>query len=485
MVADDPRAVLAAHPLFGACRGAGSLATLSEACGVRTAPAGAVIFREGDPAPFVFVLVRGSCDVLKRGEDGHEVVLRSLAPTEVGGLTNLVGGAPRSATLRAREATTLLVVDKLVLLRVMRADEGLADAILSALGDKVRAKNAQVATLIEHTRRDTRESVAFFDAKPYEQAAFQRKLPETLRIKYIPVRLGPDTVRLADGYPIVCAFVNDDLGASVIEELAARGTRLIAMRCAGYNNVAIEAAAAANIPVVRVPAYSPHAVAEHTLALLLTLVRRTHRAYARVREGNFSLAGLEGFDLYGKTAGVVGTGKIGAIVANILVGFGMRVLAFDPSPSAALTALGVRYVALDELFASSDVVSLHVPLMRETYHLVDAARFAATKRGMVLLNTSRGGLVDAAALIDALKTGQVGAAGLDVYEEESDYFFQDRSDRVVLDDLLARLMTFPNVLITSHQGFLTREALDNIAETTLANIAEHLEGRALTNAVRR
>jgi D-lactate dehydrogenase len=434
----------------------------------------------------LFVVIDGSFDVEKRSEDGATVALRELGRGEVGGMTNLLGNEARSATLRARTDAALLTIDKKTFREAMHHDVALSDAVMLELGNKVRAKTARLATVIESASRDVREKVAFFDCKPYEREAFERRLPDDLRVRWIEARLGPTTAALADGFPIVCAFVNDDLSRGVLEGLAARGVGLLAMRCAGYNNVDLKAAKELGIEVVRVPAYSPHAVAEHAVALLLTLVRKTHRAFARVREGNFSLAGLVGFDLYGKTAGIVGTGKIGAITAGILRGFGMNVLAFDRAASPEVTATGARYVPLDELLAASHVVSLHVPLMPATHHLVNAERLAKMKRGVVLINTSRGGLVDAAALIDGLKSGHVGGAGLDVYEEESEYFFQDRSAEVITDDLLARLMTFPNVLITSHQAFLTHEALDNIAEATLDSVAAYLRGdrgKALARAV--
>lgn len=483
MTKETERAALGACPVLASAREE-TREALARAAEPLTPAAGELVFREGDPAPYVFFVEEGALVAEKRAEDGVEIPLREVLPGELGGLTNLEGTEPRSASLRARTAARLLAIDKGVLRERMAGDPGLARGVLAALGSKIRAKNRQLATLLERTRRDPRERIVFFDAKPYEREAFDARMPEDLRVRYVEARLGPDTARLADGYPVACAFVNDDLSRPVLEELAARGVRLLAMRCAGYNNVDLPAAAALGLDVVRVPAYSPHAVAEHTIALLLTLVRKTHRAFARVREGNFSLAGLVGTDMFGKTAGVVGAGKIGAIVAKILLGMGMRVLVFDPRPDAALTALGARYATLDELFAESDVLSLHVPLTAETHHMVDRARLATVKPGLVLLNTSRGGLVDAAALVEALKEDRIGAAGLDVYEEESEYFFQDRSDRAVADDLLARLMTFPNVLITSHQAFLTREALDNIAEATLASVDEHLRGAPLTRAVR-
>lgn len=331
------------------------------------------------------------------------------------------------------------------------------------------------------------EQIAFFDSKPYEREAFSRRLDGSLRVRWFEGRLDATTAALAEGFPVVCAFVNDLLDDEVLTRLAAGGTGLVALRCAGYNNVDLGAAARNGVEITRVPAYSPHAVAEHTVALLLTMNRKTHRAHARVREGNFSLNGLVGFDLHGRTAGIIGLGKIGRCLAEILRGFGMTVLATDAAPDQVFGArVGVEFVALDELLARSDVVSLHAPLTPETYHLIDAERIRKMKRGAVLLNTSRGGLVDARALIEGLKSGHIGAAGLDVYEEESEYFFHDHSDRVITDDLLARLTTFNNVLITSHQAFLTEDALDNIAETTLGNVRRWLSGArgdALPNRV--
>jgi D-lactate dehydrogenase len=435
------------------------------------------LFAEGEASTFLFVVESGALAATKHGPEGREVVLRELGPGELGGLTSLLLERPRSATLVARAPTGVITVSRDRVLHTLDAHPELGRALLVHLGGKVRDKTNLVATLLARAGQDPREQVVFFDAKPYERAAFDARLPESLRLHYVEARLGPATARLARGYPVVCAFVNDVLDASVLEELARFGTRMVALRCAGYNNVDLAAAARVGIEVARVPAYSPHAVAEHAVALLLTLNRKTHRAYGRVREGNFSLTGLVGFGLNGRTAGLVGLGKIGACVARILRGFGMNVLAHDLAPDLALgESLGIRWVSLDELLASSDVVSLHVPLNPSTYHLLDAARLRTMRRGAVLLNTSRGGLVDTAALLDALKREHLGAAGLDVYEEESEYFFRDHSDRVITDDLLARLMTFPNVLVTSHQGFLTTEALDNIAETTLANVRAFLGG---------
>lgn len=297
---------------------------------------------------------------------------------------------------------------------------------------------------------------------------------------FLEARLDGSTVALAAGAQAVCVFVNDRLDAAVLQALHAGGVRLVALRCAGFNNVDLSAAAALGIAVGRVPEYSPHAVAEHTAALVLTLNRKIHRAYNRVREGNFALEGLLGFDLHGRTVGLIGTGRIGACFARIMAGFGCQVLASAPEVNPDCTALGVRYVELAELLARSDIVSLHCPLTPQTHHLIDAAALAQMKPGAMLVNTSRGAVVDTAALIAALKSGQLGSLGLDVYEEEADLFFRDLSDEVLHDDLFARLLTFPNVVITGHQAFFTADALAAIAATTLGNLDSfEASGRAL------
>ncbi|MFN2371386.1 MAG: 2-hydroxyacid dehydrogenase [Candidatus Krumholzibacteriia bacterium] len=320
--------------------------------------------------------------------------------------------------------------------------------------------------------------MAVFDTKPHDRRHLDAAAGDTIAPQYFEARLEPATTSLASGFRVVCAFVNDNLGAEVLEALAAGGVELVALRCAGYNNVDLEAAAEHGITVVRVPGYSPHAVAEHAVALMLTLNRKTHRAHQRVSEGNFSLNGLVGFDMHGRTAGVVGLGQIGRCLAEILRGFGMEVLAHDPYPDEEFASrTGVEYVELDELLSRSDIVSLNAPLTPDTHHLIDADAIAQMKDHAMLINTSRGGLVDTAALLDGLKSGKLGSAGLDVYEEEGGKFFEDLSDEVITDDVLARLLTFPNVLVTSHQAFLTVDALDAIAETTVENIARFLEGK--------
>ena len=326
--------------------------------------------------------------------------------------------------------------------------------------------------------------VCFFSAKPYDRRFFDMaNSGAELELDYLETPLNERTADLAVGADAVCVFVNDVVDARVLETLARQGVGVVALRCAGFNHVDLEAAARLGIRVVRVPAYSPHAVAEHTLALIMCLNRHIHRAYQRVREGNFALDGLLGFDLHGRTAGIVGTGRIGSIVARLLAAFGCIVLAHDPVPNPASIAAGVRYVPLDELFSACDVIALTCPLTRETFHLVDAGAVARMRPGVMLINTGRGALVDTTAVIDGLKSGHVGALGIDVYEEEAPLFYEDRSSEVIADDVFARLLTLPNVLVTAHQGFFTLEALTAIAATTLANLHDVASGRLCANEV--
>ena len=311
-----------------------------------------------------------------------------------------------------------------------------------------------------------------------ENVAFDHELV------FFETRLSQETCCLAHGLPAVCVFVNDQPDAEVLRILAAGGTRLLALRCAGYNNVDLAAAAECGIRVVRVPAYSPHSVAEHTVGLLLTLNRKIHRAWQRIKEGNFSLEGLMGTELRGATAGIVGLGRIGSATAKILLGFGMQVLASDPQPQSEALAAGVRLVALDELYRESDVISLHCPLNPQTHHMIDARAIDMMKPGVFLINTSRGAVVDTRALIDGLKARKIGAVGLDVYEQEGDLFFEDLSNQIIQDDVFERLLTFPNVVITGHQGFFTAQAMQAIARTTLENVRQFEAGEELVNELR-
>ena len=324
--------------------------------------------------------------------------------------------------------------------------------------------------------------VAFFDTKPYDITSFDKYGQEQgITFKYFETKLNEDTVDLANGYDAVCAFVNDTVDAAVIDRLVAMNIHVLALRCAGFNNVDMKYAYG-KIHVLRVPAYSPYAVAEHAMALLLTSIRRIHKAYIRSRDFNFSLSGLTGFDLYGKTVGVIGTGRIGRVFIDICRGFGMKILAYDKFPAKGLdNGDTIRYVELDELFANSDIISLHCPLTDETYHTINEDSLDKCKKGVVILNTSRGALVDASALLEGIKSRKVGAACLDVYEEESDLFFEDNSGHIMEDDVLARLISMPNVIVTSHQAFLTEEALENIAETTVENLVGFFETNQCPN----
>lgn len=325
-------------------------------------------------------------------------------------------------------------------------------------------------------------NVTVFSTKPWDEA-FLTAANSHHVFRFLEAKLDATTAALAGGSEAVCVFVNDEVDATVIDTLAKGGVTTIALRSAGFNHVDLAAAVSHGLNVVRVPAYSPHSVAEHTIALLLTLNRGTHRAHNRVREGNFRLDGLLGWDLEGKTAGVIGTGKIGQVVCSILKGFSMDVVAYDPFPNDEVAAMGIPYVSLEVLFETSDVITLHCPLTPDTYHLIDAAAIASMVRAPMIINTSRGALIDTVAVIDGLKSGRVGALALDVYEEEGDLFFEDLSNTVIQDDVFSRLLTFPNVLITGHQAFFTREAVRQIAETTVANLNAIEAGEVCDNTV--
>lgn len=326
--------------------------------------------------------------------------------------------------------------------------------------------------------------ILFYDAKPYDRASFEAANSlHNFPFKFLRSHLTEDTAVIANGCNVVCLFVNDHLTAKIADILLENNIKLVALRCAGYNNVDLKAVFK-RLHVVRVPAYSPYAVAEHAVALMLALNRKTHKAYYRTRDNNFTITGLIGFDMHGKTAGVIGTGQIGKVLMRILRGFGMTILAYDKFPDRAFAEeCGAQYVELDELYARSDIISLHCPLTKETHHLINAASLGKMKPDVVIINTGRGPLIDSKALVDALRDKRVGAAGLDVYEEESEYFFEDFSTEIVDDDVLARLISFPNVLITSHQGYFTQEALSQIAQTTLQNIKDYIDGKPLVNEI--
>jgi D-lactate dehydrogenase len=326
--------------------------------------------------------------------------------------------------------------------------------------------------------------IAFFSTKSYDREYFGKwNLQYNHQLTYFDAPLNEDTTNLSIGFDAVCVFVNDHVSKEVIEKISENGVHLVALRCAGFNNVDLVAAKENNIKVVRVPAYSPEAVAEYALTLILTLNRKTHKAYNRIREGNFSLERLVGFNLYGKTVGVIGTGKIGCVFAELMQGFGCTVLAYDKFESAELKKKGVVYKSFDDILHASDIISLHCPLTPETHHLFDKDAFAKIKKGAMLINTSRGAVIDTSDAIDALKTEQLGYLGIDVYEQEEELFFKDLSESIIQDDVFLRLMSFPNVLITSHQGFFTKEALDEIASTTLNSLSDFEKGNTLKNEV--
>jgi len=323
------------------------------------------------------------------------------------------------------------------------------------------------------------KTVAFFDAKPYDIESFKQYNSDEIKIRFFENKLNRDTVSIAACCDAVCAFVNDNIDSQVIDELEKYGVGAIALRCAGYNNVDLKAARG-RIKVLRVPAYSPYSVAEHTIGMILTLNRKLHRAYIRTRDHNFSLEGLKGFDLKGKTVGIIGTGKIGRCFADICKGFGMDILGYDPYENKDFCG---KYVSLDELFKNSDIISLHCPLTKENKRLICDESIEKMKNGVYIINTSRGKLIDTQAIIDGIKSGKIGAAGLDVYEEETSLFFEDMSEEVIQDDVLSRLIAMPNVLVTSHQAFFTTEALDGIAKTTMENLKAFFEGEELINEI--
>ena len=326
--------------------------------------------------------------------------------------------------------------------------------------------------------------IAFFSTQLYDKKFFdEHNTAFGFTIEYYETSLNEKTVNLLQEVQAVCVFVNDNVNKFVIEQLAQKGIRIIALRCAGFNNVDLQAAADHGLTVVRVPAYSPHAVAEHAVAMIMTLNRKTHKAYNRVRDQNFSLNGLLGFDLFGKTVGVIGTGNIGQVFCSIMQGFGCSVLAYDVYPNDALLKAGVKYVTLTQLFEQSDIISLHCPLNEQTRYLINDDSIQRMKKGVMLINTSRGGLIDTKTVINGLKTGVIGSLGIDVYEQEEKLFFRDLSEKIIKDDIISRLGSFPNVLITAHQGFFTHEALTQIAQTTLSNLNAFEKGEVLVNAV--
>lgn len=481
---DDLHSILRRVELFSSLddRSLGHLKETMKAVSLR---AGEVLCTEGEPGDRMYLVGSGELRVLKKGKAGISVEITRLGAGEVAGMMSLFEQDPRSATLEAAGAVELWEIDQKTFHTLLEKEPAISRALMAVLSRYLSHQARIVAELRTHDE-DNRVKVAVFDSKLYTEESFSERNRDRFALKFYEARLSPDTVGMADGYKVVCPFVNDTVDAVVAQKLAGMGVGLVALRCAGYNNVDLVACAARGLDVVRVPAYSPYAVAEHAVALMMALNRHIHRAHNRVREGNFSLSGLVGFDMHGRTVGVIGTGKIGRCLIDILLGFGCRILASDRSADPALVARGVEYVALEELFRRSDIISLHAPLTPQTHHMVNDAAVAMMKPGVMIVNTSRGGLVDTQSLLRGLVSGKIGSAGLDVYEEESGYFYEDRSGSVVTDEVLGRLISLSNVMVTSHMAFLTSEALANIADTTFDGIAEYQAGKrgaALTNAV--
>lgn len=443
---------------------------------MRFAP-GETVFAEGDTSHFMFVVSRGQIRVLKSAAQDRQVQITQLRQGNCGGVTSMFLKAPRSATLQAIDEVEVWALDQDGLDRLLDSDRFFARTLLAFMSEQMRKEAAMLARLAP-TAEGPGMRVAVFDTKGFTRETFAAQNRDRYALTFFEHRLNENTVTSAIGFPVVCIFVNDRVTAPVVERLKELGVELIALRAAGYNNVDLAACDAAGISVVRVPEYSPQSVAEHAVALMLVLNRHLTRAHDRVREGNFSLDGLVGFEMRGRTVGVVGTGHIGKCISGVLLGFGCKVLGFDVRQDEELAGRsGFEYTDMDRLLRESDIITLHVPLIPQTQHIINTESLAKTKPGVMIINTSRGGLVDTQALINGLKSGHIGSAGLDVYEEESEYFFEDYSGLVIRDDVLARLLTFPNVVITSHQAFLTREALTNIAETTFNNIQQYQEGK--------
>ena len=447
---------------------------------------GEVLFSEGEPGDRMYVVTSGELCVLKKGKGGSSIEIARLQSGEVAGEMSLFEEESRSATLKAVGNVELWEIDQKTFHHLLDTQPTMTRSLLAVLSRNLRRETRIVAELRSHDE-DNRLKVAVFDSKPYMENILTERNEDRYALKFFDTRLSLDTVSMASGFKIICVFVNDIADAEVIEQLGNMGIEMVALRCAGYNNVDLQACADRRINVTRVPAYSPYAVAEHAVALMLGLNRHIHRAHNRVREGNFSLDGLVGFDMHGKTVGVIGTGKIGKCVISILLGFGCRVLAFDRYADEELAKLeSFEYVELDKLFAESDIITLHAPLVPETRYIINDESIEKMKPGVMLINTSRGGLLNTQALIKGLLSEKIGSAGLDVFEEESGYFFEDFSDSMIADETLARLTTFNNVMVTSHMAFLTREALINIADTTYENIREYEaggRGAELTNHV--
>lgn len=435
------------------------------------------ICKEGDAGDWMFIIESGEVSVIKKGNDNIPIEVSVLQNGDIAGEMSLFGQQKRSATLLAKKDTKVWILDHKNFNTLLDENTTLSKALLTNLSKHLKTQSSVVAKLLSKDI-DKRFKVAFFDSKSYMEKAFKEQNLHNYKLQFFESRLSLETVSLAAGFKVICIFVNDDCNKEVIDELGAMGVEMIALRCAGFNNVDLKACQDNGISVARVPAYSPYAVAEHSIALMMALNRKIHRAHNRVRDSNFSLDGLVGFDMHEKTAGIIGAGKIGRCTLNILKGYGCKLLIYSRTHDKQLERVtGAKFVELDELISKSDIISIHAPLTKETYHMINNDSINKMKKGVMIINTSRGPLIDSKALLKGLKDGTIGYAGLDVYEEESAYFFEDYSDKIITDDMLARLTTFNNVIITSHQAFLTNEALSNIAMTTIENIHEFELGK--------
>lgn len=463
-----------------------ALAALEAALHRQTFEPGETLCNEGDLGDQMFLIESGEALVLKDVGEGEPIEVTVLRRGDIAGEMGLFGDRTRTATLKACSACVVWELAYEDFESLLERERSVAKGLLATLSRNL-ARETSTAAILRAKEEERGLRVAFFSANPYRNRLYTEKNAYGFALKFFLPRLTLDTVPLATGFRVIVVSANDCLDAPVVEALAELGVEMIALRCAGFNNVNLDACARLGITIARVPAYSPYAVAEHAVALIMALNRRTHRAHARVRDGNFSLAGLVGFDMHGKTAGVIGTGKIGACLVSILHGFGCTLLAHSRSEKQDLIdQFGVRYVDIDELLSSSDIISLHCALSPETYHMINTETISQMKDGVMLINTARGGLIDTEALIAGLKSRKIGFTGLDVYEEEALYFYKDFSDDVIEDDALARLITFSNVMVTGHQGSLTDVAQTRIVETTVENIREFQlgkRGKDLTNVV--
>ena len=462
------------------------LSVIDEVMDPVTVRRGETLCTEGEKGDKMFIIESGKVSVLKGVDDHEPIEVAVLQNGDIAGEMGLFGQKKRTATLRAKTECKLWMLHYAVFEQLLEQHPSLARGLLNYMSSHL-ARETSIAAKLMAKDMDKGLRIAFFHTTPYRNDLYLKNNRYNYAMHFFSPRLTMETVTLATGFRVIVVSANDCLDEEVISELHNLGIEMIALRCAGFNNVNLKTCEKYEISVANVPAYSPHAVAEHAVALMMGLNRRIHRAHSRVREGNFSLHGLVGFDIHDKTAGIVGTGKIGSCVVSILNGFGCHLLGYDVFQNQELLErFPLQYVELDELFAKSDIISLHAPLTPETYHLIDATAIEKMKPGVMLINTARGALVDSHALIDGLKDGKIGYAGLDVYEEEGAYFFEDFSNRVITDDVLARLTTFNNLMITGHQGSLTQQAQENIVETTIENIREFelgKRGQDLTNAV--